>query len=574
MAITDTFRAVTRARVRPTLRALTSLQAIDRSGLDAATVARLDLFVAGITRRWAWIALVAAVSGLGTALGLAAVRPGVVLATAASMAAVNFSLSAIPRATGYRGVFLHASIGLDLGVFATPVAFLGPGPLTILMALAVLPYATRDSWPLRFGHAVAAATLFLVAAQIHGVLSGQRAWFELTAELSLASGAVFAATYLIRWRQAQVATRVEAVRDLVERVEAGALYARSEVDHDDDLGRLQRAINRMLDRIGRTMTEVQDEANEVSVFADVLSQAATGVLSSSQKVHDTASTLATQMEEQRARAEQGQSRSGAAAAAATGLRDRAEGVAASVEGLVNAAEVGRERVQRASETLIAIGDNVQSTASTVQELSSISEHIGNFVHSISRLARQTHVLALNAAIEAAHADSRQEGFSAVAEEVRALAATSADSAREAAELVEDVRAHIDAVARAMASGEEQVRDVGVVAGEAKAALDDLAQGVADVTELVTSTAEVSRTQATRMATLAQEMSEVARVSSRASLEAHGAATSMGTQRTTIEDLNSVAGKLAELSDRLRQSVARFEIDRPDRPSATPPADPV
>ena len=135
MAITDTFRVATTARVRPTLKALTSLQSIDRSGLDDATQARLDLFVAGIVRRWGWIVLTTVISGAGVMLDIASVGGGVILATAAAFGAFNFSLSAIPRATGYRGAYLHASIGLDLAVLATPLVFLGNGPTAILLVL-------------------------------------------------------------------------------------------------------------------------------------------------------------------------------------------------------------------------------------------------------------------------------------------------------------------------------------------------------------------------------------------------------------------------------------------------------
>lgn len=562
MAITDTFRMTGRTRARPTLRALTSLGAIDRSGLDAGSVARLDLFVAGIHRRWGWIILGAAVTGAGITLGQSAAGWGAVLSTAAAFAGVNFSLSAIPRATGYRGGYLHAAMALDLAVLAAPMALLGPGAASLLLALALLPYATSDPWIVRIGQAIVATLVFLAAVQINATLTAGTPIASISPMAWIGGGVVFTITTLIRWNQTRHATRVGAIRSLIERVEAGALYERSQIEQEDDLGRLQQSINRMLDRMSRTLTEVQAEANEVSVFAEVLSQTASGVLGSSEKVHETASTLANDMAEQRERAEGGQNRSATAAAAAAGLRDRADGVAAEVESLVTAARLGQERVHRASETLLAIGENVQTTATTVQELSSMSEHIGNFVHSISRIARQTHVLALNAAIEAAHADSRQEGFSAVADEVRALAATSADSARDATELIEDVRGHIDAVARAMRSGEEQVRDVEAVAEEAQAALHDLARGIEGVTDLVTATAQVSREQAQRMAGLAQEMSEVALVSSRASIEAQGAATSMGTQRGIIKDLSSVASKLAGLSERLRESVARFETDTP------------
>src|SRR5438046_4828834 len=132
--------------------------------------------------------------------------------------------------------------------------------------------------------------------------------------------------------------------------------------------------------------------------------------------------------------------------------------------LVAAAQRGRERVARASQTLRAVGDEVRATASTVAGLSGMSERIGGFAQTIARIARQTHLLALNAAIEAARAEEHGEGFAVVADEVRSLAGEAGKSAREVAELVSELRAGIDAAARAMQSGGAKVRDIGAVAG--------------------------------------------------------------------------------------------------------------
>src|SRR5438445_12353331 len=125
--------------------------------------------------------------------------------------------------------------------------------------------------------------------------------------------------------------------------------------------------------------------------------------------------------------------------------------------LVAAAQRGRERVARASQTLRAVGDEVRATASTVAGLSGMSERIGGFAQTIARIARQTHLLALNAAIEAARAEEHGEGVAVVADEVRSLAAEAGKWAREVAGLLSGRPAGGDAAARAMPSGGAEVR---------------------------------------------------------------------------------------------------------------------
>src|SRR2546421_1791676 len=125
--------------------------------------------------------------------------------------------------------------------------------------------------------------------------------------------------------------------------------------------------------------------------------------------------------------------------------------------LLAAAERGRDRVARASQTLRAVGEEVRATASTVLGLSGMSERIGVFAQTIARIARQTHLLALNAAIEAARAEEHGEGFAVVADEVRALAAEAGEKGREVAGPGSELRAGGDAGGRAVQTGEGQGR---------------------------------------------------------------------------------------------------------------------
>src|SRR5207249_484908 len=241
------------------------------------------------------------------------------------------------------------------------------------------------------------------------------------------------------------------------------------------------------------------------------------------------------------------------------LRVRAELMQVDARRLVTAAERGRERVARASQTLRTVGDEVRSTASTVAGLSNMSDRIGGFAQTIARIARQTHLLALNAAIEAARADEHGEGFAVVADEVRTLAAEAARSARDVAELVTELRVGIDAAARAMQAGETQVQDIGAVAAEADGALQELHQGVQLIGDLVNATAEVSRSQAARLADLATSLQSVASTSAASSESANGAAASTQAQITSMGDLTVTSQQLAQLAERLRSSIARFSV---------------
>ena len=285
----------------------------------------------------------------------------------------------------------------------------------------------------------------------------------------------------------------------------------------------------------------------------------------------TAQQLAADLGKQREMAEGARGESAKAADQAESLRVRAELMQVDAARLLAAAERGRERVARASQTLRTMGEEVRATAATVAGLSGMSERIGAFAQTIARIARQTHLLALNAAIEAARAEQHGEGFAVVADEVRTLAGEAGRSAREVAELVSELHAGIDAAARAMQSGEAKVRDIGAVAAEADGALQELHQGVELVGDLVNATAEVSRSQAQRLAELAQSLEQVAAISSASSQSADGVAAATQAQITSMGDLTATSQQLAQLAERLRASIARFSVLRREQDTRERPA---
>ena len=540
----------------------------DASGLEQR-LKDLETIARSLRRRWWLVGLGMALGITGWAVGAVRTRPGTMVLVGGGGLVLNALLGIINERGWYRWWLIYGLALLDVLLVGVLVVWFGHGGFAVAFLIAVLPYAFDQGHTVGNFLVLTAALAYLGASYLHDGLYGGAAG-GLTAA-GLETVGLITVAWALKQIPATLIRRIRDARDVMGEAEQGHLAVRAPARESDELGFLEKSFNRMLGEIGGTISTVQREADEVAAFAEQLAASAEELHATSETVTHTAQQLARDLAQQRELAEGARGESAKAADQAESLRVRAELMQVDAARLVAAAQRGRERVARASQTLRAVGDEVRATASTVAGLSGMSERIGGFAQTIARIARQTHLLALNAAIEAARAEEHGEGFAVVADEVRSLAGEAGKSAREVAELVSELRAGIDAAARAMQSGEAKVRDIGAVAAEADGALQELHQGIELVGDLVNATAEVSRGQAQRLAELAQSLQQVAAISSGSSQSADGAAAATQAQITSMGDLTATSQQLAQLAERLRASIARFSVLRRDTTTRDDPS---
>jgi len=541
-----------------------SLDALDLRNEDRAKDTLT--FRLGARRRYMLTAVLGVAGFAGAVTGIAPVSLAVVLAIATAALLLNAVLTFL--AVGpFSGVWWmrYAVATLDVALISAVVAAMREDALVMLYFLVIVPYSFDRGRALGYFTASASALGFLLVRLP-----------ALPAESGVAAHVwvvAFAALLLVVASQlvpisSRLIARIRATREVVARAESGNLLARVDTRSTDELGLLQQSFDRMLERLGLLIGTVQREADEVAGLAERLA-AATGTLSASgSEFAATAVNLTRQLETQRRYTEDGARHSEQAYQAFERLRGRAQDMESNAHGLVDAAETSRESIGRAATTLVALSERVRSTAATVGALGSASERVNEFADTIARIARQTNLLALNAAIEAARAGDQGKGFAVVAEEVRKLAEESGRAAREVADTNAAVREDIAAAVTSMGEGEREVRDVGSVADEANRALGAMLEAIRRITDIVVETAGVSREQSAAMETLTASIAGIQDVAVEASTRAATASLVATEQTSALDGLSATSRQLAELSDRLRQSVSRFAVT--DAVAATRP----
>jgi methyl-accepting chemotaxis protein len=122
-----------------------------------------------------------------------------------------------------------------------------------------------------------------------------------------------------------------------------------------------------------------------------------------------------------------------------------------------------------------------------------------------------------------------------------------------------VRENIAEAVDSMAQGEREVRGVGDVADEANLALGTMLEGIRRIADVIAEAATVSRTQSVTMGTLSTTMDGVQGVATEASARASTGSKLATEQTQALDGMSTTSHQLAELADRLRQSISRFAV---------------
>jgi methyl-accepting chemotaxis protein len=318
---------------------------------------------------------------------------------------------------------------------------------------------------------------------------------------------------------------------VAEKVAAGDLRSKIDVQRNDETGALLEAISTMQDNLKELIGNVQRDVGAVSSSASQLAHSADDLSGSVSAQNEAVSSTAASVEELTVSISQ--------------MSDSAQLAQDVVEATVKVSDSGLAMGNKVSREIGEIDRSVSDFAQQMQALQGQAGEIGTVVKLIKEIADQTNLLALNAAIEAARAGEQGRGFAVVADEVRKLAERTSGATNEIQKTIEAIQSNMGSA--------------GTLLDNVKARVDT---GVATIADLI-EPLKTLQSQAERAASGLRELTNATREQQQASEQiarnTEKIASSAEQNHASVSQSRDTSRELSGLADRLMGSMTRFQV---------------
>lgn len=330
-----------------------------------------------------------------------------------------------------------------------------------------------------------------------------------------------------------IISSISALRDQLDNIAQGEgdLTQRIPVEMDDDLGKLAKSFNLVLENLQSMIGSIQQLTRELGTGATDLARAAKDNNDGVTRQTDSISMVATAINEMQSAIEEV---AGNASRAAEITRDAEE-----------KGKNGARIIRNSSEQVHRLAAQISKAVEVIRKLSDDSDNITSVLDVIRGIAEQTNLLALNAAIEAARAGEQGRGFAVVADEVRTLAQRTGQSTEDIQKMITTLQAGVADIVSVMETGSKEASETEKLATDAESELKAILEAMANIADVNTSVASAT-----------EEQTQVVDEINRSITEINDLATESASRS---RDIDGISESLEGYARELESQTGRFRV---------------
>jgi methyl-accepting chemotaxis protein len=260
----------------------------------------------------------------------------------------------------------------------------------------------------------------------------------------------------------------------------GDLTQRIVVEQDDDIGKLARSFNQVLENLQSMIASIQQLTTELGGEATGLSRTAAENMDGVTRQTDSISMVATAINEMQSAIEE-----------VAGNASRASEITREAE---EKGQNGGRIIRQTSTQVQQLSAQIAKAVEVIRQLSEDSNNITSVLDVIRGIADQTNLLALNAAIEAARAGEQGRGFAVVADEVRTLAQRTQTSTEDIQKMISALQTGVSNIVSVMETGSDQASQTEELALSAETEIQGILEAMANIADMNVSVASATEEQ--------------------------------------------------------------------------------
>jgi methyl-accepting chemotaxis protein len=320
------------------------------------------------------------------------------------------------------------------------------------------------------------------------------------------------------------------------------------------------SLNKGIDGLRELVGNIDEQSNTLFTASQELKNASNETGRSAAEVARTMGELANASSEEAEQVNQAVENVNSLAGIVREVSNELKNVSADSENIARSAQLGQKVASDVAEGITNIYNTTKEVNEVIGELDKASEEISDITMMIEGIAEQTSLLALNASIEAARAGEHGKGFAVVATETGKLADQSKQAAQLINQLVNQMKSRTSQAVNSIKAGMSMVEAGKNMASEATGTFENIFEKLGEILDRIDTVTLSAKNMAARSESVIVAVTSIAALSEEGMASTEEVSAITQEQSASVEEVSALAENLAQISVKLKQSVANFEIE--------------